>query len=90
MKKQLTLTVQDTDYTFLVTTAAYNRLVNASPNNPSGAVIQFLESTVIADHKAALQTLMDEQPAAPQSMGEVLVKHFAPRVEVTLKNNRCR
>lgn len=85
MKTQLTLTVQDTDYTFLVTTAAYNRLVNASPNNPSGAVIQFLESTVIADHKAALQTLMDEQPAAPQSMGEVLVKHFAPRVEVTLK-----
>lgn len=83
--KQITLTAAGIDFTFNVTMAAYNRLINGSGKNPAGAVTQFLESTVIPDQAKQLPQFLGENPAAAQIMGEVIIADFAPRIEVALK-----
>ncbi|WP_028115882.1 putative phage tail assembly chaperone [Ferrimonas senticii] len=85
MKKSLTLTADGNDYTFIVTTESYNRIINGAGKNLAGTTIQFLQSTIAADQRDDLTRFMDENPAAPQAMAEVLLAEFAPRVDVALK-----
>lgn len=87
MKKQLTLAVSDdTEFTFTVTTSAYNNLVNASQKNLSGSAIQFLQATITPEQRDDFNQFIDENPAAPQQFVELLISAFAPKVAVILKN----
>lgn len=87
MKKQFTLTTEnEVDFSFMVTTAAYNQLINTSQKNLAASAIQFLQTTVLPEQKDSFNSFIDEHPAAPQQFAEILIGAFAPQVQVTLKN----
>lgn len=84
MDKKIILTANDSQLTFNVTLADYNRYINElTPINKVAPARNFLMRTVDADSKDALRTLVD-LPGVGVQLAMALLDEYMPEVSITV------
>ena len=84
MDKKIILTANDSQLTFNVTLADYNRYINElTPINKVAPARNFLMRTVDADSKDALRALVD-LPGVGVQLAMALLDEYMPEVSITV------
>ena len=84
-RREITLTVGETDFTFTLTAQDMTKYFNAlSPTNKVAPGHNLLTTTVQADQKEALRPLL-ANPVLTMQLAGTLLEEYSPDVEVTVK-----
>lgn len=83
--KKITLTVDDKDIEFLVTSAAYSKFVNTmTPTNKIQPAHNFVMNTVTDDSRKDAIDILKKDGAGLQLSG-LLIEEFQPDLNITVK-----
>ncbi len=86
MKKQIVLTITNSDIGFSMTTDDYNNYLNEiMPDNKVAPAHNLLMRVVDSKQKDTLRELLDNSPGASLQIAGALTKEFAPSIEVSVK-----
>ncbi|MEB0090071.1 putative phage tail assembly chaperone [Pseudomonas sp. CCI4.2] len=84
-KRDITLSIGDTDFTFTLAPADVTKYFNAvTPNNKVAPSNNLLTNTVIAEHLGALRPLL-RNPVLTMQLAGTLLEEYAPDVEIVVK-----
>ncbi|MHB0817719.1 putative phage tail assembly chaperone [Stutzerimonas stutzeri] len=84
-KRQIVITVGETDFTFTLTAQDMTKYFNAlQPTNKVAPAHNLLTTTVQADQKEALRPLL-VNPVMAMNLAGTLIDEYSPDVEVTVK-----
>lgn len=84
-KRDITLTIGETDFTFTLAPQDVTKYFNAvTPNNKVAPSNNLLTTTVKADNLAALRPLLGN-PVLTMQLAGMLLEEYAPDVEVVVK-----
>ena len=84
-KRDITLTIGETDFTFTLSPADVTKYFNAvTPNNKVAPSNNLLTTTIQADQLPALRPLL-RNPVLTMQVAGTLLEEYAPDVEIVVK-----
>ena len=87
MEQTITVTANEQDLVFNVTTTAYNRYLDEGPNQritPTAQALNFLNRTVTPESKAKLTEIL-QLPSAGLQIADLVATEFTPELEISIK-----
>jgi len=88
LEQKVELEVNDQDFEFDVSAAAYNKYLNSSNAvNKIQPAHNFLMAVVNDKHKKALKELL-KQPGAPLHLVSALIEEYQPEFNITVKKSK--
>ena len=86
MKKTITLTVAEKEFSFDINTNDYNDFINGvTESNKVQPSFVLLNRTIDAEQKEDLKKLIEDHPNATAQMAGMLIQEFAPAIEISVK-----